>query len=349
MESREGLNKDDKLQLTDPEVMFIQLHQKALSLGIKQHQMARLKYVRDVTHAKWHRVTSVLKTSFLSILGLFCFISISWALEWPVPRDNLAKFVWRLKGENPGYFESEICLLKASQTAQDLARPPISCEFCEDVHEVPRVSQISPDDFERKFAYSGHPVIVTDGASNWTATTTFSFDFFRDLYRPGSAALRKAESRCQFFPYQTEFRSLGHVFKMDQSRAELSSGAKPWYVGWSNCDVTAGEILRKHYGRPYFLPENAESSRTDWLFMGSPGYGAHLHVDNVHLPSWQAQVAGHKRWTLQPPPECYFRCIAKMEVTVRPGEIIVVDTNRWYHATQVTGQDISITIGSEYD
>jgi hypothetical protein len=29
---------------------------------------------------------------------------------------------------------------------------------------------------------------------------------------------------------------------------------------------------------PYFLPELSESSKTDWIFMGSPGYGAQLHV-----------------------------------------------------------------------
>ena len=27
-------------------------------------------------------------------------------------------------------------------------------------------------------------------------------------------------------------------------------------------------------------------------FKGTPGLGAHMHVDNVDLPSWQAQVRG---------------------------------------------------------
>ena len=46
----------------------------------------------------------------------------------------------------------------------------------------------------------------------------------------------------------------------------------------SNCDAATGNILRQHYQRPYFLPRSAESSKTDWIFMGSPGYGAHMHV-----------------------------------------------------------------------
>lgn len=38
------------------------------------------------------------------------------------------------------------------------------------------------------------------------------------------------------------------------------------------------EVLRKHYQRPYFLPPDAEAKRLDWIFMGSKGYGAPMHV-----------------------------------------------------------------------
>lgn len=53
----------------------------------------------------------------------------------------------------------------------------------------------------------------------------------------------------------------------------------------SNCDSSAANELRKHYRMPYFLPETSESSKTDWLFMGCPGYGAHLHVSTCTLTS----------------------------------------------------------------
>jgi len=60
----------------------------------------------------------------------------------------------------------------------------------------------------------------------------------------------------------------------------LHSSAVPmWcHVLRSNCDGAAANILRTHYSRPYFLPDEAESSKTDWIFMGSPGFGARLHV-----------------------------------------------------------------------
>lgn len=106
-----------------------------------------------------------------------------------------------------------------------------------------------------------------------------------------------------------------------------------------------------------------------FFFKGTPGLGAHMHVDNVDLPSWQAQirgksivvsnsktstplstfVSGRKRWILRPVPECYFVC-QELDLIVEPGEIIVLNTNVWYHKTSVISEDeISIAIGSEFD
>ncbi|GLV37612.1 uncharacterized protein CBL_13885 [Carabus blaptoides fortunei] len=73
-----------------------------------------------------------------------------------------------------------------------------------------------------------------------------------------------------------------------------------------------------------------------------------MHVDNVVYPSWQAQLKGRKLWYLMPPPECIYRCV-ELSVTMHPGEIFVVDTNRWYHQTTILEGEVSITIGSEFD
>ncbi|KAE8749048.1 hypothetical protein FOCC_FOCC004215 [Frankliniella occidentalis] len=135
---------------------------------------------------------------------------------------------------------------------------------------------------------------------------------------------------------------------MHPARAAMQPGSLPWYVGWSNCDERVARELRAHYGRPYFLPNLSENKNTDWLFMGSRGYGAQMHVDNVRHPSWQAQLRGAKLWSLQPPPECLYEC-ESFSVVVEPGEIIVLDTNQWYHSTKIVSDDISITIGAEYD
>lgn len=89
-------------------------------------------------------------------------------------------------------------------------------------------------------------------------------------------------------------------------------------------------------------------SNTDWIFIGTPGYGANIHIDNVQYPSWQAQIKGIKKWTFKPPAECMFQC-QTLTTEVHSGDILIFDSNQWFHATEIVGNEISLTIGSEYD
>ncbi|XP_043283841.1 uncharacterized protein [Venturia canescens] len=242
------------------------------------------------------------------------------------------------------YFNSNVhrkCLIEAPAVFQKVFRPPEDCSICRDVQQVEKIANVDPVLFEERYAYSGRPVVVTDATVNWTAIDTFSYSFFKNLYAGQDA-------NCQFFPYKTGFESLQDVFNMSAERALLLPGTKPWYVGWSNCDEKIGTTLREHYQRPYFFPETAETEKTDWIFMGSSGYGAPMHVDDVAYPSWQAQIRGTKLWILEPPRECHYTC-KRVEVVVQTGEIIILDTNRWYHQTVITSDEMSITIGAEYD
>ncbi|KAI5699940.1 hypothetical protein M8J75_011431 [Diaphorina citri] len=218
------------------------------------------------------------------------------------------------------------------------------CNFCRNVDSVPKVSNISPDEFENNYAYDGVPVVITDAMKNWTAQKVFDYHFFKDLYAESDLDA----SQCQFLPYKSGFADMYDFLSMEPKRANLEEGSKPWYVGWNNCDENATKSLRTLYSRPYFLPVTSESKTSDWIFMGSPGYGAQMHVDHVHFPSWQAQLRGSKLWTLLPPPECTSVC-KKLQVLVESGEIIVLDTNKWFHETKIVGDQISITIGAEYD
>lgn len=157
-----------------------------------------------------------------------------------------------------------------------------------------------------KYAYSGHPVIVTDGTKDWSKLETFTFEFFKEKFQ-------YQKDDCQFFPYLTNFKSLSEALEVDPE-------SKSWYIGWSSCDSEITNELRNYYKRPYFLPKYSRSTSFDWIFMGTPGKGAHLHLDNVEYPSWQAQLSGQKMWRLVPPPECYFWC-KEHNVVVNPGEI----------------------------
>ncbi|XP_023011544.2 uncharacterized protein [Leptinotarsa decemlineata] len=255
-------------------------------------------------------------------------------------------FVFGLLYGSRDLFYNPQCLLEMPATATKIFREPEKCDFCRNIANVDRIENISSTDFHSKYALLGKPVIVSDGMRDWSAQNEFSFEFFQRLYQNIHGKI--LSKSCQFFPYKTEFKNLREVFEMSKSRANLVPGEKPWYVGWSNCMDKAGQYLRKYYSKPYFLGNYSENIALSWIFMGGPGDGAQMHVDNVLYPSWQAQLKGKKLWKLAPPPECYNVC-QNIEVLVQPGEIIVIDTNRWYHQTAVLSEVVSITIGSEFD
>lgn len=181
--------------------------------------------------------------------------------------------------------------------------------------KVDKIKNVTPSELEISYLTPAKPVVVTDGTRDWPAVNTFSFEFFKKLYQGYSIF------SCQFFPYKTEFESLQEALNMSEARANFADGEKPWYIGWSNCNDDVGKVLSRYYKRPYFLPDTSENMALNWIFMGGAGFGAHMHVDNVHYPSWQAQIKGRKKWTLMPSPECYYRCSGNIEVVVEQGEI----------------------------
>lgn len=157
-------------------------------------------------------------------------------------------------------------------------RKPEECSLCENSTKIYKVGNISTQDFENMYMITAQPVVITDGTKGWSAVEHFQFSFFKQLYQNVSSEENKIS--CQFFPYKTEFKTLKHALNMSNARSRLEEGEKPWYIGWSNCNDEAGKILRQYYDRPYFLPETSENMALNWIFMGGPGHGAHMHVSN---------------------------------------------------------------------
>lgn len=219
---------------------------------------------------------------------------------------------------NRKLLNNDDCVVSMPTSLSHSFRKPENCDFCRDVLNIPRLENLSPMDFEKQFAYTGKPVIVTDATANWTALNVFNFWYFKSIYE--NSQKNDELLNCQFFPYKTDFKNLYEALSIPKDRVNYEAGTKPWYFGWSNCNYEVAQLLREHYGRPYFLPETSENNAIDWIFMGGSGLGAHMHVDNVRLPSWQAQIKGTKEWTLAPPPECYYSCRFH-KVTVKIGDI----------------------------
>nr|CAB3260726.1 uncharacterized protein LOC100175813 [Phallusia mammillata] len=328
---------------------FYNLLKKAQNeLQLRDEDISGLDSVKQIKSdgIKWSRRNAGILYAgfaFLIIFGLPSSIYMSIKKETSFGQFVVSSY-FEYMGLGP--VDQETCVVTMHELMQDPFRPPVDCSACQNVTGVKIVSNLSHDEFLDKYAFSMQPVLIKDGQDGWTATETFSFEYFHEIYKPGSEALEKVKNDCQFFPYRTEFNDLEEFFSMDPDR--VAGKAKPWYVGWSNCDGKAANELRKHYRLPYFLPRELDHSKTDWVFMGLPGYGANMHIDFVGALSWQAQVKGTKKWMLETPPECWGTCISSMEIIVKPGDIIVLDTNKWFHATEIVGNDTSIVIGSEY-
>lgn len=173
------------------------------------------------------------------------------------------------------------CLLDMPRDAPKLFRKPEQCDICESFTQVDKITNVSPNFLLENYINRFKPVVVSDGALNWPAKSLFTFDFFKSLFE--TVELRSGKDKnCQFFPYETEFTSVKEVFNMSADRIRGNSGEKPWYVGWNNCNDEAGRYLKQFYDRPYFLSNMSEQMSLSWVFMGTPGYGAHMHVSILY-------------------------------------------------------------------
>ena len=215
----------------DIEKELLVIFEKAKASGMTEQEFKDLDVFRrlsfDVSYMK----------SFLLFLQYFlAFILIVYVLlaaiclfNFPIHSYTLLRGWFYVSGGDP---EFEKCAVEMPDLIHDLFRPPVECNFCKNVTKIDTVYNITQQEFEELYAYTGVPVIVGDGTANWTAPQHFSFEFFKGLYSPGSQALENQMRKCQFFPYRTEFRDLGEVLGMSSARANMEDGSKPWYIGW---------------------------------------------------------------------------------------------------------------------
>ena len=209
----------------DPDEAFRKLEQKIASMCISGEDLASLKSYRRLTAKRipiWPKVCGCVASFLLLVLVVL-------VAQWPVQRRTLMELWFRYSDLD---IDKENCLVELNDVFLDVVRPPVDCSICEKVETVDKVTNLSPELFELKYAYSGRPVVIEDGMKNWTARDTFSFDFFKNIYGEDSPALMNIESNCQFFPYKTNFGTLGEVFNMSKERADMKDNSEPWYIGW---------------------------------------------------------------------------------------------------------------------
>ncbi|OXA50579.1 uncharacterized protein LOC110853014 [Folsomia candida] len=244
-------------------------------------------------------------------------------------------------------FHSRRCLLPSHPLLMEMVRPVAPCNFCAN-QELVELSEPPNASWFGELAYRGLPIILRN-YSVMTKTTSLDLATLTGILKEETKFWEEdnqEEDECQFLPFRSPFTSLRHALDVIP---DMTGWGEPWYIGWSNCHPGVAAKLRSLIPRPAFLPEKSESSAIDWIFIGSPGLGAAMHIDYVRRPSWQLQLSGVKTWELRPPPECETECPPSITFTIYPGDLLFLETNTWYHQTFVEGKDLSISIGSEYD
>jgi len=239
----------------------------------------------------------------------------------------------------------EKCIINPGNFAGGYCRVPMNCT-CTDVEEIDDVplAEMTAELFRDKYLRTNRPVIIRNVSLGWQAMKVLDFSWLKAQYTKTEDVLQYEADNCYFKCYKTnEFPDLGSVFAMSEQRVSdvMSS---PWYVGWSVCHPPVLKEIEKLVEVPPFL-SSLERMGNVWIFVGSPGYGAHLHLDaDLELPTWQAQISGAKTWYLRPPPECAGVCKTELQADLHKGDMIIVNTNFWFHKTLVLDQGISLVV-----
>ncbi|CAL8125519.1 unnamed protein product [Orchesella dallaii] len=242
------------------------------------------------------------------------------------------------------------CLIPVNHIIMEIARPLADCAYCSAGDAVIEMNEIPSKEEFLKVAYLSKTIIIRGGAEKLGVTKrNLSIDKIKDIFASERGGIRAVAYESTFLPFTSPFNTLEDALEIVNDNFIWTGEDGPWYFGWSNEHLGASKKLKKLFPRPDFLPDEYDTTGSDWIFIGTPGPGAPMHLDYVRRPSWQAQLSGIKRWQVRPVYECESACPNTVTFTVNTGDMVFVDTNLWFHQTFVEGDKLSMSIGWEYD
>lgn len=320
---------EEKEILDDIEQAFFKLTESFLEQGASLSELRAIS-IEDGTNNKRNTLSHYVysrKVILALIAPVFCSILFKW------PYFDIIKNV---RGTR--------CLIPNNYFIWEFTRPVSNCDYCRNIDAALILPNLTKDEF-KPYAYSSRPIVIKNAAKDWPASKVYSWEFFRDLYENIDGAYESVEE-CQFLHFKSSFNNLKEVFAMSKERAMHQKDEEPWYVGWKNCHLQVLDVMKQFYKLPHFLPDDAEVPYTNFVFLGYKE-GAIMHLDYISRLMWQGQILGSKVWTVAPTPECDNIC-KRFSFSVEAGDVVLLDTRIWYHGTYVKGDNISLTVTSEY-
>lgn len=166
-------------------------------------------------------------------------LSVGWAPAWPNWTLPVVIVVVALALAGLGLYSQDVvnsalgvrCVVPNNFLVWEATRPIADCNICRGINDVLLLPNVTRKEFA-KYAYSYRPILVKGAAAQWPAMRTFSYDYFKHLYKSTEGAYESVEDECQLLTFKTEFLSLKEVFSMSRSRVLNLDGEQPWYIGW---------------------------------------------------------------------------------------------------------------------
>lgn len=155
---------------------------------------------------------------------------------------------------------------------------------------IPRESNLSHEDFLRKYSRPNLPVILTDVVHNWPAFTKWTREYLEEV-----CADKLFEAGPMFIRIQDYF-----------AYADQTHDDRPYFI-FDKHFFDKAPALVEDYSNPVYFQEDLFSVLKDqrphyrWLITGPARSGSSWHVDPNATSAWNGVIRGHKRWIMCPP------------------------------------------------
>jgi len=216
------------------------------------------------------------------------------------------------------------------------------------IQPIQRIENPSFDEFQTKFGLPNKPVIISGVANDWSASSLWQPEMFKDMFGDIPAPLRASDNEIDvFFGQYKEQKVMSIADYIDSINSTDINGQRPGYLGNIplNSPLTQQyfDKIKSHFSFPDYFPENSGNEIRLWI--GATNQKSTIHNDNYH--NFNAQIFGKKTFLLFPPEEYEKLSIVKIddELWSSPIDPQQPDLDKFSSFKEINGLEAELQVG----